>query len=129
MAGTKKDSIDYRIAKSQEALEDALILSQHARWNGSANRFYYSCFHLIDALLYKNDLYASTHSGTKTLFNQHFIKTEILPKEFGKLYNELFEWRQEGDYTDFVNIEAEMLIPQIEKIKSFHEILFALINT
>ncbi len=52
MKGNKEDYIKYRISKSDEVFEDALLLLENKRWNSAVNRLYYSSFHLANALLY-----------------------------------------------------------------------------
>jgi len=39
--------------------------------------------------------------------------------EKGKLYNQLFEARQEGDYVDFVSFDHNLVEPWIPKVKGF----------
>jgi uncharacterized protein (UPF0332 family) len=55
----------------------------------------------------------------KSLFNQHVIKKKILDKNKGKLYNQLFEARQEGDYVDFVYFDRDLVEPWVLKVKEF----------
>ncbi len=98
MSGTKKDYIAYRISKSQEVYEDTKLLASHQRWNSCVNRLYYSCFYMVIALLASNEIESHTHNGAKTQFNLHFVKTGKVSKDFGKLYSNLFDWRQESDY-------------------------------
>ncbi len=52
------------------------------------------------ALLLNSDLKPTTHNGTKSNFSEYFIKTGVFPKELGKMYSQLFTWRQKGDYDD-----------------------------
>lgn len=68
MTGTKDDYINYRINKSIEIYEDAILLAANKRWNSCVNRLYYSSYYLVSALLYKNDIKAETHNGVKTHF-------------------------------------------------------------
>tara|TARA_R110002012_G_scaffold232845_2_gene405737 strand:- start:38020 stop:38229 length:210 start_codon:yes stop_codon:yes gene_type:complete len=68
MTGSKEDYINYRIEKSSEIYDDALLLAQNHRWNSCVNRLYYSSYYLVSALLYKNGVKAETHNGTKTQF-------------------------------------------------------------
>ncbi len=56
---------------------------------------------------------ATKHSGVKALFNRHCIKTRIVSKENGRLYNRLFDLRQEGDYIDFVSLDGETVEPLV----------------
>jgi uncharacterized protein len=116
MSGTKQDYIDYRIHKSIEVFEDAKLLATNQRWNSCVNRLYYSSFHLVSALLFKYDIKSETHNGAKTQFNLHFIKTDKLALEYGKLYSSLFLWRQESDYADFVDFDRETVLPLIDQV-------------
>jgi uncharacterized protein (UPF0332 family) len=73
----------------------------------------------VSALLVKYGLSSSKHSGIKSLFNQYIFKKEILNKNKGKLYNQLFEARQEGDYVDFVSFDRDLVEPWVLKVKEF----------
>ncbi len=83
---------------------------------------------MVSALLYKSDYKSETHNGTKTQFNLYFIKSSKLDIKFGKLYSNLFLWRQESDYTDFVDFDAETVLPLIEEVQEFNKIISKLIN-
>ena len=128
MQGTKQDYIDYRIAKSLEIFEDASLLSNNCRWNSCVNRLYYSSFYLVSALLYKYEIKSETHNGTKTQFNLHFIKTGILDIQYGKLYSNLFLWRQETDYADFIDFDEHTVVPLAEKVLEMNKLLIILIK-
>lgn len=127
MGGTKEDYIKYRIAKSKEVFEDAKILASNSRWNSCVNRLYYSSFYLVSALLFKNDIKAETHNGTKTRFFHDFVKSNLISKEYGKLYSNLFDWRQESDYGDFMDFDEETVNPLIEEVADFNNALNKLI--
>jgi uncharacterized protein (UPF0332 family) len=128
MSGTKEDYINYRVQKSQEIFDDALLLLNNQRWNSCVNRLYYSSFHLVSALLYKNELKHETHNGVKTQLNLHFVKNQLVSIEYGKLYSNLFDWRQESDYADFIDFDDETVAPLIQQVKEFNRIVLALIQ-
>lgn len=88
-------------------------------WNTCANRLYYACFYAVTALLVKHDLASSKHSGVKALFNKNLVKTGDISTEKGRLYNRLFEARQEGDYVDFVVFERDIVEPWIPEVSEF----------
>ena len=48
-----------------------------------------------------------------------FIKTGLFDKEYGKLFSDLFDWRQEGDYSDFVSFDKDLTLPLINKSEQF----------
>jgi uncharacterized protein (UPF0332 family) len=128
MSGTKEDYINYRVQKSQEIFDDALLLLNNQRWNSCVNRLYYSSFHLVSALLYKNELKHETHNGVKTQFNLHFVKSQLVSIQYGKLYSNLFDWRQESDYADFIDFDEETVAPLIQQVKEFNRVVLALIQ-
>ena len=121
MTGTPKDYIAYRISKSDEIFEDAKLMAENERWNSCVNRLYYSAYYLVSALLHKNKIKAETHNGVKREFSHHFVKSEIISKEFGKLYSNLFRWRQESDYADFIDFEKETVLPLIGPVADFNK--------
>jgi len=118
----------YRLERANETLEEALLMQQEAHWNACANRLYYAAFYAISALLLKDGHVSTKHSGIKALFNQHYIKPGIFDKDIGRLYNRLFDLRQEGDYIDFVSLDVDIIEPLIEKTKDLIEKIQGLIK-
>ena len=58
-----------------------------------------------------------------------FIKTGIFDKDFGKLFSDLFDWRQEGDYSDFVSFDKDLTIPLITKSEEFITLIGEFLNS
>ncbi|MEO5583661.1 MAG: hypothetical protein ABIR66_13305 [Saprospiraceae bacterium] len=52
----------------------------------------------------------------------------MLEIKFGKLYSNLFDWRQESDYADFIDFDEETIIPLIEQVSQLNEKILGLIN-
>lgn len=119
MNNEKQELIGYRISRSKETYEEALLLAKNNHWNAVANRLYYACFYIVNALLIKNDLNFSSHNGVKTEFHKSFVKTGIVSLELGKIYNRLFNLRQEGDYIDFQRFDGGDIEPFIEDVGRF----------
>jgi len=104
----KKALIQYRLERAREALDDArLILSQKGSYASVVNRAYYAMFYAALALLITVDRGSSKHQGVIALFDENFIKQNILPKELGKLLHRAFEMRQAGDYRDMLIVTEE----------------------
>jgi uncharacterized protein (UPF0332 family) len=61
---------------------------------------------------------SSKHSGVASLFNQHFIKTGIVPEVSFKAIQTLMDLRHEGDYQDFAEITAEEATGAVEATES-----------
>jgi uncharacterized protein (UPF0332 family) len=116
---SKEDLIKYRIQRAHESLNEAILLAENHYWNTVANRLYYACFYIVNALFSQSDILTKSHSGTKTEFYRYFIKTSIFDRELGRTYSELFDKRQECDYQDFHIFEKEDVDPYIEKVEIF----------
>jgi uncharacterized protein (UPF0332 family) len=93
VSNSKSDLVNYRLQRAYEALEDARILAGASRWNTCVNRLYYACFYAVSALLIQNGLSSSKHTGIRSFFNQHYVKTGKVTKEMAQIYNDLFERR------------------------------------
>jgi uncharacterized protein (UPF0332 family) len=120
--------VQYRIDRALEVLEDAKLLANAKRWRSCVNRLYYSCFYAASALLAKCDMSSSKHAGVLSLFNLHFVKTGKIAKDAAEIYNDLFDNRQESDYTDFIILTEEQVLPQVEKAQAFIKMIETLIS-
>ncbi len=109
------------MTRANETLEDARILDNAGRWNACVNRLYYACFYAVSALLVYQGLSSSKHTGVRSLFNRHYVKTGKVPKDLARIYNDLFERRQEGDYIDFVRFQESQVLPWISKAEQLVE--------
>ena len=121
MTEWSKDLVSYRMTRANETLEDARILANAGRWNACVNRLYYACFYAVSALLVYQGLSSSKHTGVRSLFNRHYVKTGKVPKDLARIYNDLFERRQEGDYIDFVRFQESQVLPWISKAEQLVE--------
>lgn len=128
MTEWNNDLISYRIARSNESIEDAHILAKEGRWNACVNRLYYACFYVISALLVFNGLSSSKHAGVRSLFNRYYVATGKVPKNLARIYNDLFERRQEGDYIDFVRFQESQVQPWISKAEELVDYITRLIE-
>ncbi len=117
MTGTTDDLINYRLERSKETLEDAKLLAEKHRWNSAINRLYYAAYYAVIALLLKENYKSTTHNGAKTQFSEQFIKTGLFPKEYGRIYSQLFTWRQKGDYADLFDFTEEKVTPYFEPVE------------
>jgi len=117
------DYINYRLKRVSDTLNDAKLLAENGSWNSSINRLYYACFYAVSALLFSQSIESKTHKGVRIKLMSEFIKTGKIEKDFGKLYSDLFDWRQEGDYSDFVQFDKELTLPLIQKSEEFITII------
>ena len=127
-SSVKQDYIDYRIQSAKETLKAAKLLAENSHWNSAINRLYYTCFYAISALLYKYDINANSHAGLKHQFTLHFIKTGLVDKDLGRVFVQLFDWRQKGDYGDFYDFDKEKTLPLFSPVETLLDIVVSLIN-
>lgn len=128
MKGTKKDLIQYRLFRAKDTFDDAKILSEKNKWNSTINRLYYSAYYAVMALLLNSDLKPTTHNGAKSYFSEYFIKTNKIPKELGKIYSQLFTWRQKGDYDDLFDFNKDTVMPYFEPVNRLIETIEKKLN-
>ncbi len=111
--------VKYRIERSDEAFEKAKLLAEKQKWNTCVSRLYYSCFYAVTAILAKDGMSSSKHTGVRAIFNLHYVKTGKVPKELAQTFNDLFEKGQEGDYIGFVRFDEEQVKPFISRTEKF----------
>jgi len=121
MKSSEKDNyVKYRIEKAEETYEAAELLAKNEKWNSVVNRLYYAAYYGVSGLLVKEGIQTKTHSGVKTQFFMNFVKTERIDIGLAKLYSDLFDSRQKGDYGDFFDFTEEdiksLLVPTRELI-------------
>ena len=110
----KDNYVNYRLEKAEETFEVAELLIKNKKWNSAINRLYYASFYAITGLLVNSEITTKSHSGVKTQFFLYFVKEGIIDQELGKLYGDLFDWRQKGDYGDFFDFEEKDVKPLLE---------------
>jgi len=109
----------FRIGRAFECIDEAAIMADKKHYNACVNRLYYACFYAVNALLASGDHSSVKHAGVRSLFNLHFVKTGIVPRELAAVYNDLFESRQESDYQDFFIVEKEAALEFIAPAERF----------
>lgn len=108
-----------RMEKARETLEEARLMAEHEHWRACINRLYYACFYAVGALLASKALSSKTHSGTRSLFAQHFVKPGLISKDHADFYDMLFDQRQRGDYEDFFDVDSAAVRPWLPRAEAF----------
>ena len=116
----------YWIEKSYKALDSAKLSFEQKFYETVMNRLYYSAFYMVNAYLQIEGISYRKHSAVRSFFNKKFIKGNLLEKDYGNIYNRLYQIREEADYSIIFDIEkdkvewyinqTEKLIKEIEKI-------------
>lgn len=126
MTTTQAEIARYRVERAWEALREARLLADGELWSACVNRLYYACFYAVSALLMGRNLSSTKHTGLRSLFNLHFVKTGEVSRELGAIYNDLFENRKKADYMDFVRFQEDEVRPWIAEAELFVEKIAAL---
>jgi len=129
----KRDTvISLEIAKAFTTQEEVDLLAEKGYWNAAANRLYYSVFHAVSALLIHDGIRIKSHKGAGVMLNQHYIQTNKISPELGKLYRRLELMREESDYNSFYNTSPEELKKELEParelIKTIAKMVSAEVN-
>lgn len=124
----RKAVITYWLGKASESLAAANDEFTAGRLTFAVNRAYYACFYAVSALLLGKELRFKKHSGVRAAFRQHFVKTNVVSDEDGRLYDELFESRQRGDYVELVEFEKDQVENLIIQSSGFVERISSLIG-
>ena len=119
----RNEYVKNRIETAYKTLEAAKVLSENGFWNSAVNRLYYSIFYAVNAILVKNEIIAQSHSGVKSQFSLHFIKTGKLDKKYGKLLAELYDWRQKGDYESLYEFDSESVLPLFDEVLEMIQVI------
>lgn len=128
MKGSREDLIKYRLIRAWDTYDDAMILADKGKWNSTINRLYYSVYYAVMALLLNSGFKPVTHNGGKSNFTEYFIKTGEIPRDLGKIYSQLFTWRQKGDYDDLFDFDKDKVEPYFDHVKILIESIEKKIN-
>jgi hypothetical protein len=93
------------------------------------NRLYYAAFYGVSAILLERKMSFKKYSGVRAYFHREFIKEGLIEVKWGRYYDKLFEDRQEGDYTAFIDFDKGYVSEQLELCEEFLKELKKLLNT
>jgi len=124
----KQTLVKYRLEGVNESLKAAQLLFENKPFTPAMNRIYYSMFYSVQTLLVLDEKAFSKHGQVKAYFNKEFIKAGIFPKEFGKLFNIVFEYRQKFDYVDLLVPEEELISDYIVEAHKFIDKISSFLN-
>ena len=98
---TRIDLSKYRLEKAEAVLKTAKRLLDDEDYASANNRAYYSIFHAMRAVIALDEEDYKKHSAVIARFSEKYLKTDVLPREFGKLVSNASRIRNRSDYQDF----------------------------
>lgn len=124
----RKTMVQLEMERAKRTFQEVEILKDAGLWNGVSNRLYYAVFHAISALFIHDGHQVHTHHGSHALFGQQYVKTGVLPADYGKLYNQLQTMREQSDYNCAFEADPVELKDKIEPAKQMIEAICKMIN-
>jgi uncharacterized protein (UPF0332 family) len=109
----------HRIARAHAALQEADLLIEKQHFTGALNRVYYAAFYAARALLAMRSLDSSRHSGVIALFQEHFVRTGLIPTDTARALPRAFEKRQTSDYGDFSEPSRDEVLSLRDQVEVF----------
>jgi len=111
----REEMVGYWWLNARDSLSSALRELEAGSYSFAMNRLYYAAFYGVCAVLLERQQSFRKHTGVRAAFHRQFIKTRLLDMRWGRLYDQLFEDRQEGDYLVFVSFEPEYVQFQLNQ--------------
>lgn len=112
-------AVRYWWGMAEESMAAARRELDAGSFSFAVNRLYYALFYAATAALLERRLSFTKHTGVRVALHREFIKTGLLDAEFGKLYDRLFEDRQEGDYVALVSFDKEYVEANMARCREF----------
>ena len=123
----RKTMVGLEIEKADRFLKQASMMTDMEQWDMAANRYYYACFHAVQALFIHYRLSSRRHSGMLTQFGLHFIKTGIIEDRYGAVLTRMEQLREKGDYNCLFEVTKDELLtfvkPAIELIEKIRQLI------
>ena len=111
--------IRYRLEQADESLESAQLLLDNVKYRPSVSRSYYAMFYAVLALLVKEGLRISKHTGAISVFNREFVKKGVFDKELSSWLQEAFDLRQRADYRELFTVSLERAEKVLSQARTF----------
>lgn len=108
-----------RMRRAHECLSDAQLLLREGTARSAVNRAYYAVFHAARALLVTRGLEAKKHAGVRSLLDREFVKTGHLDRYMSETYHDLFAWRTDADYRDFIEVPCDAAQDLVQRAQEF----------
>jgi|LSQX01.2.fsa_nt_gb uncharacterized protein (UPF0332 family) len=111
--------IHYWFDKAKRSMATAENELKAGNKDFCANRIYYAAFYAVSAALLSKGLRFKKHSAVRAEFHKEFIKTKVIPQEYGILYDTILRDREDADYVAFTLLEEDVLKQEIKEVKKF----------
>jgi uncharacterized protein (UPF0332 family) len=97
----------WRLESAKALLAEARGSLKSRGYPGAINRAYYAMFKAVRALLALKRVDSKTHQAAFLLFQKHYVKTGLFPRELAELAKRAKGIREVTDYDDYITVTAE----------------------
>ena len=111
--------ISLQAAKSHRFLNDADEMVKLQKWGIAANRYYYACYHMVQAAFIARGISTKTHDGCLTELGKNFILTGELEKKFGRFFSRMIQLRIKADYNNVAEVSKAEILEMAPLSKEF----------
>ena len=114
------------LLKAQQSLAASQLLLKNNYTDFAASRAYYAMFYAAEALLDREGLSFSSHSGVISAFGREFAKTQRVPSKFHRYLIEAQSLRNTGDYGQLNAVDQEQALKLVQQAEEFLETVKAM---
>lgn len=101
-------------------LADAKLMLENGRLKSAADRAYYTMFHAAQAAVSQEVArLPRSHKGLRTLFAQHFVGTNRVPRALSRDLTFAFELRQASSYEVSAEFGEGVVKETVERAEDF----------
>jgi uncharacterized protein (UPF0332 family) len=111
--------ISENLQRAETSINAAKDMIEKEYYDIAASRAYYAAFYAASALLLKEDIDTSKHSGVIASIHRLFVKEGKLDKEQGKNLQWLFDLRGVGDYGVSEHVSAGEAYKSVKVAEDF----------
>ena len=115
----RKELVDYWLERAGDSVKSSESELQAGRLAFAINRMYYALFYAVTASLAAQGKKLGKHSAVRAAFHRDFVRKGKVHKSYGRLYDELFNARQQGDYLPLVKFDRAVVKSQLSEVKRF----------
>lgn len=107
----------YRLETAEHTYCMAKLCFENKGYRDAVNRSYYATFYALRAVLAIEGVDFRRHKDVVAYFNQYYVATGKFEREIGRRIGRLKTMREDCDYDDFVIIEPNEVLAQLETAK------------
>ena len=110
----RKTLVKLELEKAEKFLRQAKEMETLSYWDLAANRYYYACFHAVQALFIHDGIENHTHKGLIAQLGLNYIKSGKIDSELGAFLSTMEQIRKKGDY----NCKIEVTKEEVEEMSA-----------